>query len=598
MLASSVRPGVAVVLLVLSAYVLVDVIVSPQGFRASAPFYFGQFVVLLIPFVLSSRWIRRSPVVVALGVDFAFTTLQIGHLTTDSTSVAGPAVTICMKLLGTALYFPWRPFDQALSSVATVALYQVGLWSGPRGALDPADVLPVAVFPLVTAVASVAGTVFADRRRRTLFLEHRRLEESQARLEQLLAAQQRDAAVKAALARVGRDLLSSVERHAVIDRVCQITAAVMLSDFSLLWLWDESEACFRPHGHAPPADPQWEEIRLLRARREEVAGMLALLEKDVAVFYREEEYVDAIPARLHRMRGLARCLFIPLERDGKVFGVLTAGYRRVERPLSEEDLAIARGIGQLASFSVENAQLFAELRRANELKGEFLATMSHELRSPLNAIVGYADLLRGGAFGDLDGEQQHPVERIHDNALHLLDLIVATLDVSRLEAGRQRLHAQPVSLGILVEEICRSLVHLREAQVALECSVPEDLPLAFVDPGAARAILQNFLSNALKYTRAGLVRIAAHAGRDAIEVHVRDSGIGIAPAQHHMVFEPYWQAHGGAGLQDGHGLGLYIVQQLAAAVGAQVGFTSREGEGSDFWVRFPVAVEPPTLTDA
>lgn len=590
-LAAEIRPAVSVMLYLLTAYVAVDVFVSSRSFAVALPFYLGQFGALLVPRLLPARVLARHPTAIALGVDFTFTAMQVGHLTTASASVAGPAVTICMKLLGTALFLPWRPADQATSSLFTVVLYQAALWTGPRGAIGSADILPVVVFPVLTGVAAIAGTVFADRQRRLFFSDHRRLEDSQAKLEQLLLAQQRDAQVKAALARVGRELLSSVERESVLDSVCEVTTQVIPSTFSLLWLWDEDEQCFRARGHAPSDDPQWDEIRAIRISRSDAAGMLTALERGVASFDREEDYTDTFGAMLHRKRGLARGLFIPIERDGRIVGALTAGQRTVSRPVSEEDLAIANGVGQLASFALENHRLLTAMRRANELKGELLATMSHELRSPLNAIVGYADLLKLGEFGALAEEQQHAVERITANAEQLLDLIVATLDVSRLEAGRLQLQSERVCMAELVEEIRHSVVHLRDPGVAFECDVPESLPMPFVDPGAARAILQNFISNALKYTPAGSVRVEGVLAGDAVEVRVRDTGPGIPEGEHHKVFEPYWQAHGSAGLRGGHGLGLYIVKQLAEAIGAGVGFDSRPGAGSDFWVRFPLEAD-------
>jgi signal transduction histidine kinase len=127
---------------------------------------------------------------------------------------------------------------------------------------------------------------------------------------------------------------------------------------------------------------------------------------------------------------------IPLSRGSWMGGVLVAGLGQGHRQLTKGDMRIAEGLAHHASIALQNARLFAELENADRLKSEFVSTVSHELRTPLNVIIGYTEMLRDGAVGALSGDQRDLIDRLDRRGRELLDLVEATLQVNRLEAGR------------------------------------------------------------------------------------------------------------------------------------------------------------------
>jgi signal transduction histidine kinase len=161
----------------------------------------------------------------------------------------------------------------------------------------------------------------------------------------------------------------------------------------------------------------------------------------------------------------------------------------------------------------------ADLRHANDLKSEFLSTMSHELRTPLNVIIGYADLLRDEAFGPMAGDQRDVLGRLQTNAHALLELISATLEVNRLEAGRSGAQLRDIDLRQLLTELQLETAQLpRHASVALRWEAPRTSELVRTDPVKFKIIVRNLIGNALVHQarrrrRAGRVRRAQPPAR-------------------------------------------------------------------------------------
>jgi signal transduction histidine kinase len=254
-------------------------------------------------------------------------------------------------------------------------------------------------------------------------------------------------------------------------------------------------------------------------------------------------------------------------------------------------MRIARGMAQLASMAIENAQLVEQLERANRLRSEFVATMSHELRTPLNVIVGYNELLLDGVFGALTGDQLDPLRRVDKSARELLDLINATLDMSRLEGGRVPVEVQDVWVPDLLREIEGEVRGSGERpDLQLIWQVPATLPYLRTDRIKLKMVLKNLISNAVKFTERGSVTIAAISDDGQVEFTVADTGIGIAPEAQEFIFEPFRQGdssitrrHGGVGL------GLYIVRRLMDLLGGTIALDSEIGRGSIFRVRLPAA---------
>ncbi len=239
----------------------------------------------------------------------------------------------------------------------------------------------------------------------------------------------------------------------------------------------------------------------------------------------------------------------------------------------------------------------AELRHAREqaeaasaAKTEFLSSMSHELRTPLNAVLGFAQLLRRDKKTPLTDRQQERLGHVLKGGEHLLRLIDQVLDLARIEAGRATMSVEPVGVPEVLAEVTATLGPMAaQAEVRLAAEpLPPELPLAYADRTRLAQILMNFGSNAIKYGRKGghsTFRIEAASG--ALRLSVHDDGIGVPDEHQPKLFEPFQRAGQETGPIEGTGIGLAISKRLAELMGGRVGFESKAGEGSTFWVEVP-----------
>lgn len=293
------------------------------------------------------------------------------------------------------------------------------------------------------------------------------------------------------------------------------------------------------------------------------------------------------------------------------------------RALISTALAVA-GLGVVAMFlyerrqalriedrSAELEQLSGELYRANRAKAEFLASVSHELRTPLSAIVGFADLLRDGSYGELTARQRGPVERIESSANHLRDLVEQVLELARMAAGRLEVHAEPVRLRPFIIDVVAEIEPLAAArQLSVSITVPATMPRVVTDMSHLRRILVNLLGNAIKFTPSGSIGVRAMAVGDQeladataagrrplllshtswVAIQVWDTGVGIAPGDQDRIFEEFEQVNPGPRADSerrGTGLGLSISRRLARLLEGDVTVDSTPGKGSVFTVWLP-----------
>ncbi|MDD3354811.1 response regulator, partial [Zoogloea sp.] len=224
---------------------------------------------------------------------------------------------------------------------------------------------------------------------------------------------------------------------------------------------------------------------------------------------------------------------------------------------------------------------------ANVAKSAFLANMSHEIRTPLNAITGMAHLLRRAG---LAAEHVDRLDKIDAAGQHLLDIINAILDLSKIEAGRLTLEKVPLSVSQVIENVAAMIADKAQAKgVALVLEVSSLPPVVLGDPTRLKQVLLNYASNALKFTEQGrIVLRAALVNQGAqtlcIRFEVEDTGIGIAPAVISTLFQDFAQADSSITRQfGGTGLGLAIARRLAGLMGGEVGVRSTPGLGSTFW---------------
>jgi signal transduction histidine kinase/CheY-like chemotaxis protein len=247
-----------------------------------------------------------------------------------------------------------------------------------------------------------------------------------------------------------------------------------------------------------------------------------------------------------------------------------------------------RGVVALYAELDERAE---QLRQASELKTKFLSNMSHEFRTPLNSVLALSRLLLDRIDGDLTQEQERQVGYIRRSAESLLELVNDLLDLAKVEAGKVDIRPSVFTVENLfsgLRGVLRPL--LTSPSVELTFEIPDKVPNLFTDEAKVTQILRNLISNALKFTEQGEVRVSASFDADKGRLHlsVRDTGIGIAPEDHDRIFEEFSQVD--TKIQKrvkGTGLGLPLSRSLAELLGGELAIESVLGQGSIFTLSIP-----------
>ncbi len=287
---------------------------------------------------------------------------------------------------------------------------------------------------------------------------------------------------------------------------------------------------------------------------------------------------------------LGATVFIALRRGEEVIGCQLVHATTGDHVFSDEQLRIARGVGQLASMALENARLIEETERANRLKSEFVATMSHELRTPLNVVIGYNELLLDGAYGDLSDDQRQPLSRADKSARELSDMIDAILDLNRLDKPQVPLYLESISVADVIDEVITEDRNLAEKpHVTVLREIEFELPKVRSDRVKLKMIVKNLFGNAVKFTEEGTITVGVRPVHPGVEIRVADTGIGIGAEAQAYVFDPFRQVDGSDTRRyGGLGLGLYIVRRLTEVLGGTVTLDSEPGKGSTFRVWIPL----------
>jgi two-component system, cell cycle sensor histidine kinase DivJ len=255
-------------------------------------------------------------------------------------------------------------------------------------------------------------------------------------------------------------------------------------------------------------------------------------------------------------------------------------------------VAVMRDETEQRQIELEREQARAEAQRASELKGRFLATVSHELRTPLNAIIGFSEMLATDGLVKPGSPQQQDYARIiQTSGMHLLEVVNALLDISKLESGAMTIERDTLDLARLVGECC-DLMAMRctEKNVTLEKVMAGDLPQVMADRRALKQVVINLLSNALKFTpEGGRVTVALVRDKNEIDISISDTGIGIAEADLPQLGLPFFQAKSAYDRShEGTGLGLSVVRGLVGLHGGSMSIESAPGEGTRVCIRLPI----------
>jgi signal transduction histidine kinase len=245
---------------------------------------------------------------------------------------------------------------------------------------------------------------------------------------------------------------------------------------------------------------------------------------------------------------------------------------------------------KISELSERNIELF----KANKLKGEFLANISHEFRTPMNAILGFAEILRDKPELLKKEKGRKYAENIITSGKRLLNMINDLLDLAKTEAGKMKLHIEKISLRQLCKGVVSSFSSLTKTKkIKVKLKIDKHIPELVTDAGKLQQILYNFLSNAVKFTtKGGRIEIeASMLDEKTVRIAVSDKGCGIAEADKEAIFDKFRQLDGSITRETaGSGLGLAICKELSAMLAGQLGLESTFGEGSTFWIDMPTTL--------
>ncbi|RZM82787.1 GAF domain-containing protein [Leptolyngbya iicbica] len=313
-------------------------------------------------------------------------------------------------------------------------------------------------------------------------------------------------------------------------------------------------------------------------------------------------------------------VIVPIFLNDQLWGLLACYQNDGPRQWQMGECEMLARIGTQLGIAIKQADLFArthqqaqalriakeESERANQAKSEFLANMSHELRTPLNAILGFSQLLQRNST--LPSRQQNYVEIINNSGEHLLGLINNVLEMSKIEAGKFQLNPEEFNLLRLLHTLQDMLrVKAEKKGLQLELILAPDLPqYVLTDQGKLRQILLNLLSNGIKFTQSGYVRLKAAVVADdrpreqpaaaiVLQFTVEDTGMGISAEEIDALFAPFQQTQSGLQSGQGTGLGVALCQQYVQEMGGELQVTSELGQGTRFSFTIQVA---PTMTPA
>jgi signal transduction histidine kinase len=276
----------------------------------------------------------------------------------------------------------------------------------------------------------------------------------------------------------------------------------------------------------------------------------------------------------------------------------------------EDELTFMTRLADHAAIAIENARLYSDLKEANEAKSEFVSIVSHELKTPMTSIKGYADLLFKGAAGEISEMQKKFLQVIRSNVGRMNALVSDLLDVSRIESGRLRLHMRSVPIKTVVDEVVQTMQErIKAKELALTVKVPEDLPPVQADEDRLIQVLTNLMSNASRYTLPG-GKISVKATMEPngpppdkakpapsdkkrfryLCLSVSDTGVGISAKDQARIFEKFFRGDDPVvrGTK-GTGLGLSIAKSIVELHDGQMWFQSEPGQGSTFSFTVPIA---------
>jgi signal transduction histidine kinase/ActR/RegA family two-component response regulator len=393
---------------------------------------------------------------------------------------------------------------------------------------------------------------------------------------------------QAALRDVNVAITSTLELNAVLEiflaKVAELLPGVAIS----ARLINDETGELEPFACRGLNDKSWKKPR-------KAARAKKVLEKGEVVAFTAQSAPELEDDDFMARHGLNAYVGVPLKAEGEPLGVI-GFYARERHGFTDDDIDLMTTLAGLAALAILNSRVHQRLKAAHdaleetlEIKSVLVGIMAHELKTPIQIILGSAELLAGGLCGELNNDQLARIKAIEVSANELLDLIKSALDMARLEHGKMPLTMTEIAVNDLLKELeSEFAAPLRERGIELEVAPVAPAVVITSDKIKLKEVLRNLLDNARKYTQAGTITVEfAARGNDKVEFCVRDTGIGMSREVLPKIFDLFYQGETTPREQAAAGLGLNIVKRLVTAMSGQIEVASEVGKGSTFRVILP-----------
>ena len=401
-----------------------------------------------------------------------------------------------------------------------------------------------------------------------------------------------------ALGEVTQAVNSSVDLETVLTTI--VTKATQLSgtEAGAIYVFDDINHEFQLRATYGLSESMVAELRRSRIRLGQT-GVSEAVERRAPIQVPDIQSDPTITLDVIIRAGFRAILYVPMLGAEKIVGALVVR-RKQPGEFSKSSIELLQTFAAQSVLAIQNAWLFSEiaekgrqLAEASQHKSRFLANMSHELRTPLNAILGYTELIADGIYGTPPEKMQTVLKRVESNGRHLLGLINAVLDLSKIEAGQFTLDLADYSLQNVTQTVYNAIESLAlDKKLTFKTELQSGLPSGHGDERRLTQVLLNLVGNAIKFTDAGEVVIRAEASDGTFNLAVRDTGPGIAAADQAKLFQEFQQADNSmTRKKEGTGLGLAISKRIIEMHGGRIWCESQVGRGSTFFVMLPVQAQ-------
>jgi signal transduction histidine kinase/HAMP domain-containing protein len=390
-------------------------------------------------------------------------------------------------------------------------------------------------------------------------------------------------------------ILSTLDLHGVLDILLEKIDRYLPNSITTVRIYNNKTAQLEPIA--------WRNIQLQDTKTPEgnwprsVPHLVFERKAPLTILNIEREVTTDDREFLSR-NGFVSYFGVPLTSNGDIIGVLSF-YLREEHRFTDREIEFFTMLGGQTSIAINNSLLYertrqqaAALEKSNKIKDEFLSVISHELRTPLNVIMGYTTMLKDSVLGEINSAQKDALGKIANRTGDLLSMINAILNVISIDARSATTESEEVDLAAFMDELKSDFSAIeRTKEISLKWDYPANLPIMESDSKKLKTILQNLISNALKFTEQGTVTVSAYHDleHERVKFQVTDTGVGIPEEFHNAIFEKFKQVDSSdTRSYEGIGLGLYIVKQFTQLLGGEVKVESASGKGSIFTVEIPV----------